>query len=70
MNKDNFEENIMFLSPNIIRIGQTVISVKHITSFRLKNEGVLLIHGDNGEEFSIIGDKCGEYFESLINLLA
>lgn len=61
---------MIVLSPNLIKIGDKVISVKHISSFDLLYENQLLrITLDNGIHFFVYGANCVTYYETLIELL-
>ena len=70
----NHQKDIIIISPNLIRIYNTIISVNHIVSFKLSEEldvlkKVLYIECDNGQQYSIYGDKCEHYFNVLIEIM-
>lgn len=66
----NKQLNMTVLSPNLIKISDKVISVKHISSFDLLHENQLLrITLDNGIHFYVYGANCVTYYETLIELL-
>jgi hypothetical protein len=66
----NKQLNMTVLSPNLIKIGDNVISVKHISSFDLSHGNkVLRITPDSGIHFYVYGANCVTYYETLIELL-